>query len=482
MSNAHIPLRSARALLVAVAALLAAGLSPKVPARAQLLPPNGPPQFGTNFHAGWTDYTNQQRLVVLDKMAAAGVDWVRIDIGWSSFEEHCRGCYSDWYIDILDFTIDAARARGINVLGMLWRTPGWANGGAGVYAPPTNPLDYTLAARWAAEHFRGRVAAWEVWNEPNEDYFWTGTAEDYARLVQVAYPGFKAGDPLAKVVLGGPAYNDTGWLADLYDLGIQGSFDIMSTHPYQAPADLPPEAPDTGGNNIWLLSHVRAVRDLMASHGDGHKDIWFTEFGWSSHGNPAGLPPWDQGVTEAQQGDYLVRTMEYVADHHPYVTNLFWYNERNRQTGDLHLDNYGLLTRNLAPKPVYDALKAYLRTYLQGEPGGPSARTCTVEGTNGPDILKGTEGGDVVCAGGGKDVVWGARGADILYGGRGNDVLHGESGNDTLHGQAGRDVLSGGTGADTLRPGKGLDKVDPGPGKRQVGSLIGGTGIVGPTL
>jgi polysaccharide biosynthesis protein PslG len=416
------------------------------------------PAFGVNFHAGWTDYTNEQRLMVLDKMAAAGVDWVRVDIGWSTFEEHCRGCYSQWYIDILDLTVDAARARGIDVLGMLWRTPDWANGGAGVYAPPTDPAEYGRAARWAAEHFRGRVAAWEVWNEPNEDYFWTGSTQDYARLVQAAYPGFKAGDPGATVVLGGPAYNDTEWLTGLYEAGIHGSFDVMATHPYQAPADLPPEEADTGGENIWLLSHVTAVRDLMARYGDGHKEIWFTEFGWSAHGNWAGVPPWDRGVTEAQQATYLVRTLEYMAANHPYVTKLFWYNERNRGTSDVHLDNYGLLTRSLSPKPVYDAVKRYL---LDGAlppwlEGSPTAHRCTITGSGGPDVLNGTPHRDVICGGPGHDVIRGAGGNDVIYGGAGNDVLVGG---------AGSDVLEGGPGKDTFKPGRGKDRLNPGPGQ-----------------
>jgi hypothetical protein len=35
---------------------------------------------------------------------------------------------------------------------------------------------------------------------------------------------------------------------------------------------------------------------------------------------------------------------------------MIWYNERNRTTGAPQLDNYGLLERDLTPKPVYRAL------------------------------------------------------------------------------------------------------------------------------
>jgi hypothetical protein len=202
------------------------------------------------------------------------------------------------------------------------------------------------------------VDAWEVWNEPNLEDFWEGSIPEYVELLQAAYPAFKAGDPDAEVLLGGVAYNDTNWLEEAYDAGIGGYFDVMNTHPYMAPSDLPPEAPANG--DIWRISHVGAVKDLMEENGDGGKPIWFTEFGWSSHENWSGVGNAHRGVTEQQQADYAVRSLEFIGENYPYVDNVFWYNERNRDTGGAQLDNYGILYRDLEPKPVYDALKAHL--------------------------------------------------------------------------------------------------------------------------
>ena len=316
------------------------------------------PAVGVQFHALWSDYTDQQRVVVLDKLAAAGVKWVRIDLGWQSLQEVGANTYSQWYVDRADRTIDMAKARGISVLATLWATPDWANGAAGRHVPPTDVADYARVARWAAEHFNGRVGAWEVWNEPNHPSFWSGTAADYTKLLKAAYPAFKAGAPTTPVVLGAPCYNDTDWLQEMYAAGGQGSFDIMATHPYQGVSDTAPEAPDDG--TVWRLSHVAAVRALMEEHGDGDKKIWFTEFGWSSHPNTGAEKSWAIGVTEQQQADYLVRTIKYLADNFPYVTNVFWYTERNRESGKVHLDNYGLLNRDLTDKPAYTALKDLL--------------------------------------------------------------------------------------------------------------------------
>jgi len=312
------------------------------------------PCFGVQFHGGWSDYNNEERLEVLDKLAAAGTDWVRIDMGWASLEPR-RGDMAGWYVKRMDFLVDAARERGLSVLATLWWTPKWANGGKPRGVPPRRNTDFGRIASWAADHFRGRVAAWEVWNEPNHPDFFSGSPERFAGLLRAAYPAIKAADPGALVVSGGPAYNDIEWLRGVYEGGGGDYFDVLSTHPYMAPADLPPETPDNGTK--WTLRHVEAVRDLMENKGDDDKPIWFTEFGWSSHKDERKAESWRKGVTEKQQARYLVRTLKLIEKRYPYVTNLFWYRERDGASGDVHLDNYGLLRRDLAAKPAYNKLK-----------------------------------------------------------------------------------------------------------------------------
>ena len=346
-----------RSLLIA--GVVAASLGGSLPAPASAQVPDLP-AMGVQFHGTWSDYTSEQRIEVLDKMAAAGVKWIRVDLGWASFQETGPSAYSQWYVDRVDQIVTAARARGMQVLGTLWATPTWANGGASRATPPTNPDDYGRFAGWVANHFKGRVSAWEIWNEPNLDYFFNGTVDQYVGLMKVAYPAIKAADPSAQVVLGGPSANDTPWLTKVYAAGAKGYFDVMATHPYQAIADEAPELPDNGTK--YRLSHVGAVHDLMVANGDGNKKIWFTEFGWSSHENWPGVENWNRGVTQEQQADFLIRALKYIGSTHPYVTNVFWYNERNLDTGKAQLDNYGLLNRDLSPKPAYVALKAFLGT------------------------------------------------------------------------------------------------------------------------
>lgn len=319
----------------------------------------GEPGVGVNFHGTWSNYSQSVRSVILGDFASAGVQWVRIDLGWASFEPSGPGQIEPGYTAQADAAINDARARGLKVLATLWSTPGWANGGRGNSTPPDNPADYARIAQWVATRYQGRVAAWEVWNEPNIDDFWVGhDPGSYAGLVRAAYPAIKSGDPNALVVAAATSFNDTAYLTALYDRGIGGSFDVLATHPYQGQSDAAPETPDDGTQ--YTLAHVSAVHQLMAQRGDAAKPIWFTEFGWSSHANPAGTPTWQRGVTEAQQGDYYIRTLRWIATNAPYVTNTFWYNDLDTQMGGLQYDNYGLLRTDLSPKPAYTALKGYL--------------------------------------------------------------------------------------------------------------------------
>jgi hypothetical protein len=313
----------------------------------------------------WSKYSAAQRTDVLTKLKAAGTQWIRLDLGWAMLQPTGAGSFdTGWGVPFTDSVIDEIHADGFHLLVTFWRTPGWANGGAGETTLPTNPADYAHAIKWAAARYAGKADAWEIWNEPNEPYSMTGTdPAKYAALLRAAYPAVHAGDPNAQVVFGGPSENDAPWIAKAYAAGIHGSFDVMSTHPYMGPSNDAPETADDG--TIYKLTHVAAVHSLMTQYGDGDKPIWFTEFGWTSHANTSGMANWELGVTPQTQGDYLVRTLKLLKASYPYVTNAFWYEASDQNTGTTsNIDNYGLLTSSFVPKPAYVAVQTYLASLL----------------------------------------------------------------------------------------------------------------------
>jgi len=76
--------------------------------------------------------------------------------------------------------------------------------------------------------------------------------------------------------------------------------------------------------------------------------------------------------------------------------------------------------------------------------------TCTVLGTDGPDVLTGTDGADLICGLRGDDVIDGSGGNDAIFAGPGADLVRGGAGNDIIVGDAGSDQLSGGPGHDLI--------------------------------
>lgn len=311
---------------------------------------------GVQFHGMWQFYTDDARKSVLDKLKAAGVRSVRLDISWAMLQPTNGTSYEPGGVQFVDNVMKMILDRGMKPLVLLRLTPGWANQGRGEAALPDNPSDFARLAEWSARRWAGKALAWEILNEQNSPDFMTGADPvSYVRLLKAAYPAIKRGSPGTPVVFGGMQYVDTDWIRRAYDAGAKGSFDAMAVHPYLGPSDLPPATAADG--TMWRLTHVKTVRDLMVARGDGDKKIWFTEFGWSTHANDPNTPPWGRGVTEAKQAQYLTETVALVRKSYPYVTQMYWYNEIDLPWGGVQVENFGLLHRNLSAKPALAALK-----------------------------------------------------------------------------------------------------------------------------
>ena len=123
----------------------------------------------------------------------------------------------------------------------------------GRWAALTGDLAAHLVQRYGRDEVVSRWA-FEVWNEPNLEVFWSGTPEEYFRLYDSAARAIKSVDPGLRV--GGPSSAAAGWIWEL--LGhLRGSgapLDFLSTHVYgNVPLDLRPtlEAFGRAGTPIW---------------------------------------------------------------------------------------------------------------------------------------------------------------------------------------------------------------------------------------
>ena len=222
------------------------------------------PAIGACAHVGTADFA--ERAKVFSMMREAGLECVRTDLGWRICQPKPDAPPDFSHYDKL---FAAAEAEGVAVLPILDWPPSWAK-------PVMEHLDEWRAfVRAAAEHYKGRVVAWEVWNEPNLKYFWGAApnAAEYVKMLRVASEELRAVDPGTPICSGGLAGADSGYLEALYAAGGKDLFDIFAVHPYCHPQ--PPE--------FFLDEALGRMRRIMAAHGDAEKPIWITEMGWSTY-------------------------------------------------------------------------------------------------------------------------------------------------------------------------------------------------------
>jgi hypothetical protein len=323
-------------------------------------------------HLLWSQYDSAEVDRQLDKAKAVGAGMVRVDAGWGGIEPHTKGSYSEWYLSRMDAVVDKAQARGLKVLFTFWETPCWASSApadlkqdcAGEWwkrgvqrYPPVRSSDYADALEFVVKRYRDRVAAWEIWNEPNLSYFFKATdkAATYADLVKAAYPSAKAAHPESTIIAGSLSGADVSFTRALYSEGIEGSFDAFSVHPYSG--DRSPLDP---GDDRWIHSSfvrgVPAVRSTMLQEGDD-KPLWLTEFGWSTC-DIRDQEPYRNCVAASVQADYL-RLAYGQMQSWRYVEVGVWYNLQNTSANLSDLNgNYGLLNYEEAEKPAYAAFRA----------------------------------------------------------------------------------------------------------------------------
>ena len=108
----------------------------------------------------------------------------------------------------------------------------------GIISPPRDLAEWHDLVAALAQHLVDRygieeVAQWafEVWNEPNLEVFWSGTREEYLRLYDESARAVKSVDPRLRV--GGPSTAAGEWVESLAAHAASGvPLDFLSTHTY----------------------------------------------------------------------------------------------------------------------------------------------------------------------------------------------------------------------------------------------------------
>ena len=233
--------------------------------------------------------------------------------------------------------VPTVRANGIEVLGLLFR-------------PDLAPDNVDAWGNWVYDivrEFRGYINVWEIWNEPKITGFANNPA-GYTSFLKEAYTRAKQVDPACKILGGSICFTKQSaldFLTGMYENGAKDYMNAVAWHPYCKPYS--PE--DTTYVNAYprLKTHVRPI---MESYGD-YNPIWITEMGWATN-----FPDGD-GVTEAQQAEYLVTALQMAIDW-GFVEEFTIYNWKDSSTAGKFTK--GLLRVDLSSKPSFFAVKDFI--------------------------------------------------------------------------------------------------------------------------
>jgi polysaccharide biosynthesis protein PslG len=315
----------------------------------------------------------------LEMLKAAGVGWVRQQFPWKEIERDARGDFWDhkWNVDAwanYDNVVNLARAQGIDLIARVDTSPDWSRPNRRPddtwhQAPPERFEDYGDFLYTLASRYRGKIRAYQVWNEPNLAIEWGQQAPDpeaYARLLGIAYRRIKEADPNAIVLSAAMAptieesdraLNELVFLQQMYDNGARGSFDVLAVQAYglrSGPDDLRLASGDVN------FSRTLVVRELMVKNGDAARPIWATEIGWNAP--PAGYDgPIPYGaVNEQLQATYTIRAFERARQEWPWMGVMaIWFFKLPEPWEPQPWHFFQMVTWDFRPHPVYEALRRY---------------------------------------------------------------------------------------------------------------------------
>jgi len=281
--------------------------------------------YGVHTFLWWN---GSYRTWDLDNVRQLNFGYVKESFSWSNIQPQ----RDTWHWVLADEVVEEVAYRGRRLVVRIDGAPEWAMRPAGRDPFDLNALGIYCEA--LATRYRGRIEAYQVWNEPNLAREWGERTPDpaaYVRLLAACSRAIRAADPAAIIISAGIsptgtrnpfALPDEEYLWRMYVAGASQHFDVLGVH---APGySLPPEASRqdaaAADQPRWArFRHVEDIRAIMVANGDAHKQIAITEMGWTTDTRPDSIYAWF-GVSPETQADYLARAYAYAAQNwRPWV-------------------------------------------------------------------------------------------------------------------------------------------------------------------
>lgn len=252
------------------------------------------------------------------------------NVTWADLEP-AKG---QWRFEKLDAYVSLAEKHGTGLLLTLGGSPTWASANPqlksnyypGFTAEPSKIEDWRDYVRTVVSRYKGRIQAYEIWNEPNLRDSWSGSIDQMLTLTREASPIIRNADPKALVVSpSATASYGVPWLAEFLQKGGGQYVDVIAYHFYVDP-NLAPEE---------MLPIIQRVRKLLAENSFADKPVWNTETGW--------LPP-AKFESDEIAAAFLARA--FILSWAAGVQRLYWYAWDNQYVA---LKTYKIDTQTATP-------------------------------------------------------------------------------------------------------------------------------------
>jgi Cellulase (glycosyl hydrolase family 5) len=272
-----------------------------------------------------------------------------------------------------DGAVDLARATGLRVqLTLDGPAPAWATTDNRVGNQRPNANAFARFATAVATHFKGRVARYAIWNEPNWHGHLTPTRDAprlYRALYRAGWASIRRAEPEAQVLFGELAplgrpeaatpplrflraatCSNRRWHAARRCRPLRTSG--FAHHPYTLRWNptFPGASPDdvTTGSLGRLVSALRrlARRGALSTPAGRTPPLYLTEWGWHAH---------SLRIPEPIRSCFIADGLALIA-HQPSVREVIWYQLVGTGEPPPHWDT-GLLDPDGQPRPAYTALR-----------------------------------------------------------------------------------------------------------------------------
>lgn len=305
--------------------------------------------------------------------SALGAGWTRVTFEWNQIQPNGAG---EWNVHpVADSVLDAERAAGREIVGLIVATPGWAVDGskgigvpAGLYLPSDFPDNTwaTFIRKLMTQHV-GRIRHWIIWNEPDiwDTGFqsWGGTVDDFVQLMRVTYTVAHEVDP--NMVIHLPAV--THWWDVNYgrDLFLRRFLQVLTADPMASANNYYFDAltlhiyfnPDT----VYDLS--RFYLNLLGEFGI-YKPLWIAE----TNAAPSNDPAWPVAnpqfnITQEDQAAYIIQglAMALAAG----AQRVAVYKMADLASDTANPEPFGLVRQDGSRRPAFTAYQVATR-YLAG--------------------------------------------------------------------------------------------------------------------